>query len=109
MLMCVVFIVNILTSSIILAFHMMIYHELWKLEYVFDWIVFVDLIANFVTAYERGESDSRNEEDKYERRLKEIISNYLTNHFIFDFISVVPVLTCEFIFLSVYKIESTDL
>lgn len=108
-LMCAVFIVNILISSIILAFHLMIFHELWRLEYAFDWIVFVDLIANFITAYERGESDSRNEEDKYERRLKEIITNYLSTHFIFDFISVVPVLICEFIFLSVFKIEPEEL
>jgi len=47
-----VYVLNILLSSSIISFNMYTYEHFFNLEYVFDCVVFIDMIFYFFTAFE---------------------------------------------------------
>lgn len=93
-----VYLINIIISSSIIAFHMKTYDHFWRYELGIDCIVFIDMTLYFFTAFE-GPSEEADEQ-RYNKNLKSIINNYLSTYFFADFISVVPVLIAEIGFLS---------
>ena len=92
--MNIVYVANILVSSSVIAFNLHTYEYLFTFEYAVDWIVFTDMIVYFFTAFPSKEGvDS--DELIYNKSLKDIAKNYLSQYFFTDFVGVVPCLAVE--------------
>jgi hypothetical protein len=87
-----IYVVNILLSSSIVSFNMYTYEYFFTFEYIIDWIVFIDMVFYFFTAFENINSDAASDNSKYNKSLKQIMRHYLCGYFIFDFIACMPVL-----------------
>jgi len=92
----IVYISSIFMVSTNSAYHMLTYHEYYRYDFFFDCVIFVDMCLYFFTAFDNEFGD---ENDLYNKNLKEIIPHYLTTYFVYDAIAILPVFIFEIVML----------